>query len=129
MKQVSAILGKILEIAKDAKTWLRVLILVIVGFGGAILFSKTKVKKEDCMACNTERRELINALIGIKKDLGAALNTSYMEVQDGLIWASYDTIPKRTNQAQQAQQVRRVMSKIDSILWKLHIDSINRTKN
>lgn len=67
MKNVAAILGKILEIAKDAKTWFRVLVLVITGFAGAILFSKTK--KQDCSECQSQLSGVITFLNNMKSEM------------------------------------------------------------
>lgn len=127
MKKVSIVLDQLLLIAKDAKIWFRVLVLVVAGFAGAILFSRTKVRVEDCTTCNVERRELLNALLEIKKELSVV---SYVPMPNDLIFASViDTLPKRQQQQMQQQQIRKVMSKIDSILLKVYRDSVNRSKH
>lgn len=127
--KIVEVLNALKAIATNTGTWLKVLILIIVGFGGAILFSKTKVRVEDCTDCNNQRRELIDALIDIKKDLSAAVNTSYNGGGNGIIFAQ--TATRRQTQAQQfkqSQQIRKVMSRIDSILIKYRMDSINKVK-
>lgn len=110
----------------------RIFTLVLIAsltYGFTQVF-KAKKNCEDCTSFKEQNKELINALIGIKKDLSAAVTTSYVGNEDGLMYASYDTTPKRQSQFQQSQQIKRVMSKIDSILWKVHMDSLKRqTKN
>ena len=112
MKQVVAILNKILEIAKDVKVWFRVLIFVIALFAGAILFSRTKVKTD--LSCEKQRGELIQALIDIRTELQPATSAVYYE---GPVFAS-DTVPKVKSQQ---QQIQKVLSKLDSLILKYRI--------
>jgi len=127
MKQIAAILNKLLIIAKDAKVWLRVLVLVVTLFAGAIIFSRTKVKKEDCTYYIEQNKQLVNALIDIKRDLSVAVSTSFTGEETGLIFAQ--NVPKQKSQYQQNQQIKKVMSKIDSVLLKYRLDSLKRIKS
>jgi hypothetical protein len=82
-------------------------------------------KKEDCTYYIEQNKQLVNALIDIKKDLQASVTTSYNQLQPELImFASFDTVPKRKrmNQYQQVQQ--KVIYKIDSILYRIKQDSV-----
>jgi len=124
VKKITDILGQLLLIAKDAGVWFRVLVFVIVGticvVIGAVQFSKTKVKKEDCTYYIEQNKTLISALIDIKKELQPAQHTSFAGTESNFIFASFDTVPKKQTQKQvqqmQQAQVRKVLSKIDSVL-------------
>lgn len=130
MKNITAILNKILEIAKDAKVWLRVLVFIIALFTGAIMFSKTKTKKEDCTYYIEQNKQLVGALIDIKKELQPAEEQpiSFMGVDASpFVFASFiDTTPTQRKQIQQKQQqqVQKVVGKIDSILFKIKVQEI-----
>lgn len=123
MKNIAIILDKLLAIAKDARVWFRIFILVVTGFVGAIAFSRTKVKVEDCSYFINQNQELISALIEIKKDLSATVSTSYTGEGEGIIFAQ--NIPRTS----QGQQIRKTILRIDSILWKLRTDSLKRIKS
>jgi len=120
MKHITLILGKILEIAKDVKIWFRVLVLVVTGFIGAILFSKTKVKKEDCSYYIKQNEQLVQGLLDIKKDLSVTTTASYMT------FASYDTVKPKVKK--QPQQVQKVLSKIDSLVNQYRISQQQKQK-
>lgn len=102
-----------------------------VALFGLLTFSLTKIfeaksgKKEDCTYYVEQNKQLIDALIDIKKDLQAGV-TSYHLQPELIMFASFDTIPKRKrmNQYQQAQQ--RVIYKIDSILYRIKQDSVKQ---
>lgn len=122
--------------AKDWKVWVRITIFVIVFFAGAILYSKTKVKKDDCDSCNAQlkevneqNRQMIGAFIEIQKELSVVKPTAYYwQPETGFEFSGFrDTLPPTQRQKEKAA-VQKVMSKIDSILWKWKQDSINRTQ-
>lgn len=121
MDKLNAILQTLKSMATDIKVWLRIVVLAIVFFGGAILYSKTKVKADP--DCARQRADLINALIEIKRDLETPatsqvpITASFRSVS----FIEYDTIPK-------SPQVIKVLSKIDSILYKIKVDSLKKTK-
>lgn len=104
--------------AKDWKIWARISVLVIIFFAGAIMYSKTKINKEDCTVCNNERRELIEALIGIKKDLGQVSYNYNPILNMSMLFPVRDTSPV----------IKKVLSKIDSLLLKYKIDSLKKQK-
>ena len=116
MKQITAILNKLLAIAQNGKVWLRVLVFVVVATGcvvvGAVYYSKTKTKVDQ--SCEQERARLINFITEMNKDL-AYVPTSF------ITFASYqqDTIPK----------VTKWRMKMDSLLLKHKQDSINKLKS
>lgn len=114
MKNVVLILNKILEIAKDAKTWLRVLVLVITLFAGAIIFSRTKVKKEDCGVCISQLKE-VNETIKLILSDGKAISAAYV-----------DTIVKPMTGSQKIEALKKLSLKLDSLLKQ---DSINKQKS
>jgi hypothetical protein len=125
VKYLSNIFNAIIRAAQNKWVWLRVLILVITGFAGAILFSRTKVDTKAAESCESERGQLIQALIEIRTELDPVQPTSYIDRPDAFIFAIYDTT--RPEQMQQ-RKVNRVLSKIDSILLKYRIDSIKKSK-
>jgi len=108
--------------------------LMLIVIAAAIYFvypvirpAKKEVVKDDCTYYIEQNKQLVNALIDIKKDLQASVTTSYNQLQPELImFASFDTVPKRKrmNQYQQAQQ--RVIYKIDSILYRIKQDSVKQ---
>lgn len=110
MKYATEILKQILAIAKDAKIWLRVLVLIIAVFAGAILFSKTKVKKEDCTFCMSQLKEV---------------NETIKLVLSPIQQATYDTI-KPVTAKQRLDLLRKLSQRIDLILKQ---DSINKQKS
>ena len=118
MKYAIQILQKILEIAKDAKIWLRVIVLAITCFAGAILFSTTKVKKEDCSYYIKQNESLIGALIDIRKSLSSVSHVSY------LTFASYDTIVKPKSQNQ--KKIDSAIRKLDSIILQYRIQQVKQ---
>lgn len=122
MKFINNILNAIIRAAQNKWVWLRVLILVVVGFAGAILFSKTK--KEDCTDCNNERKELLNVLLDIRKDLSEPTSGVSTSLLSFAAFVS-DTLPK--NQ-QQSPLNKMIISKIDSILIKIKLDSLKKQK-
>tara|TARA_R110000868_G_scaffold395373_1_gene667022 strand:- start:338 stop:703 length:366 start_codon:yes stop_codon:yes gene_type:complete len=120
VKHIALILGKILLIAKDIKVWFRVLVLVIAGFAGAILFSRTKVKKEDCSYYIQMNERLVQGLLDIKKELSVTTTASY------ITFASYDTVKPKIKK--QPQQVQKVLSKIDSLINQFRISQQQKSK-
>ena len=125
MKKIADILAQLLLIAKDAKAWMRVLIFVVVGTGcvvvGAIAFSKTRTRVQDCTYYIEQNKQLVGALIEIRTDLQPKA-TSFIGGGASIIFALYrDTIPKPKMSA----QVNKVLNKIDSILLKIKQDSLN----
>lgn len=135
--KIVQILNALKGIATNTGIWLKVIILVVTGFGGAILFSKTKVKKEDCTAwqkqvqeVTEQNRQLIGAFIDIKKELAVVKPTAYYwQPETGFEFSGFrDTLPPTQRQKEKAA-VQKVMSKIDSILWKWKQDSINKQKS
>jgi hypothetical protein len=107
MKIALAILNAIVNAARNKWVWFRVLVLVIVGFAGAILFSTTKeVKIKDC-------QEYIQALIEIKEVFSTP--TSFIESGTPANFASlmwHDTVPKK----RVPPEVQKILNKIDSLL-------------
>ena len=125
MKKIADILAQLLLIAKDAKAWMRVLIFVVVATGcvviGAIAFSKTRTKVQDCTYYIEQNKQLVGALIDIRTDLQPKA-TSFVEGSAVVVFASLrDTLPKPRMSA----QVNKVLNKIDSILLKIKPDSLN----
>ena len=116
MKYAIEILKQILAIAKDFKIWLRVLVLAIACFAGAILFSKTKVKQTDCSYYIQQNEKLIGALIEIRQSLSSVDHVSYVT------FASYDTTVKPKT------KIQKVISKIDSIILKYRISQQQKQK-
>jgi len=132
MKQLFLILGKLTEIARSTTIWLKVLILVVVIFGGAILIFKNKQKScEDCtpfkqiaQQSQEQTQQLIKALIEIKKDVkSVAENTKYeMDSEQPItyMYARYDSIPRRKRkQTQQQIKLGLISTKIDSIIYRV----------
>jgi hypothetical protein len=118
MKQIATILGKLLEIAKDAKAWARVLVFVIIGtvclVAGAVAFSKTKVKKEDCGFCISQLKE-VNETIKLILSDGKTIPATYN-----------DTIIKPMTGKEKIETLRKLSLKLDTLLKK---DSINKLKS
>lgn len=105
-------------------------LIALLTFSAINIFNaRGRARCEDCTPYKEQNKQLIGALIDIKKDLQTTVTTSFNGLHPELImFANFDSIPKRQNQQQQSQQIRKVMNKIDSILWKLHIDSLKKTK-
>jgi hypothetical protein len=107
MKTVTDILNALVNAAKNKWVWLRVLVLVIVGFAGAILFSTTKeVKIKDC-------EEYIQALIEVKGLFSTP--TSFIGNSTSATFASlmwHDTVPKK----KLPPEIQKILNKIDSLL-------------
>lgn len=82
----------------------------------------TKAKHIKDVVCEQERRELLQALIDIRKDLQSAdaIQTNYFYT---------DSLPKKRNNNQQ-QQVQKTINRIDSILLKFRVrqDTIIKSK-
>lgn len=82
----------------------------------------TKAKHIKDVVCEQERRELLQALIDIRKDLQSAdaIQTNYFYT---------DSLPKKMNNNQQ-QQVQKTINRIDSILLKFRVrqDTIIKSK-
>lgn len=103
------------------------------GLASALLIINAKgkaVKCEDCQPFKEQNKELISALIEIKKDLVSVQSTSFNQLQPELImFASYDTIPKRKTPHSQMQQVQqRVINKIDSLILRYRIKQDSLTQ-
>lgn len=80
-----------------------------------IFAAKGKSLCEDCTFYKTQNKELLGALIDIKKDLQSTMTTSFTGTDNGLMFAAYDSLPKRRMNNQQ-QQVQRTINKIDSLI-------------
>lgn len=100
-----------------------------------IFEAKSKAVQQDCTVwqeqnkqCNEQNAKLIGAFIDIKKELSVVKPTAYYWNEKGYFeFASLkDTVP--TQRQKEKAAVQKVMTKIDSILWKWKQDSINRTK-
>lgn len=91
---------------------------------------KATIKCEDCQPFKEQNKELISALIDIKKDLVSVQSTSFNQLQPELImFASYDTIPKRKIQQSQMQKVQqRVINKIDSLILRYRVKQDSLTQ-
>jgi hypothetical protein len=121
MKLFATILNALIKAAKDKWVWLRVVVLVIVGFTGAIVFSTTKT--EDCTVCEGEKKDLVEfftkQIIGIKTEVKSVVlngNDDNAE-QPSFALYSHDTIPKKSS-------YKKILSKLDSLL--LYLDSIKK---
>jgi len=128
MNKLAILLDKLLLVARDVKIWLRILILVITLFAGAILFSRSK--KSDCTVCEGERAQLLSALLDVRKGLSemAAQPTSYIAGETDFVFAAFttDTTKKPLNKNQMQQRIQGMMNKIDSVLLQRRIDSLKR---
>lgn len=123
MKNVGLILDKILAIAKDVKIWMRVLVLVITGFAGAILFSRTKIK--DCTVCEGQKAELVNALIQLKTMADVPVTPSTLVVTSSSFYTPTMFIDSGLMSDTTPRQ-RRIMRYIDSVLYKVRQDSVRQ---
>ncbi len=102
------------------RTWLRLLVLVIVGFTGAILFSKTKVQKEDCSYYKEQNKQLIGVLIqtrtmvdSIGQPLSANYKLNFEKPVYAIEWAG-DTLPKKMTPDDSLKF--RIKQKLDSVI-------------
>ena len=128
----------ILNWIKDNKI-MTVILIALLTFCGIKLFeAKAKVVKQDCTYYIEQNKQLVNALIGIKKDLSEMQSTSFnfdFESDDiafaTAITASYDTIPRRrvSNQSQQQVRLKLIMYRIDTLLNRIKQDSIKQKNN
>lgn len=94
--------------------------ILVIGLYGWLRVTKAKHIKD--VVCEQERRELLQALIDIRKDLQSAdaIQTNYFYT---------DSLPKKRNNNQQ-QQVQKTINRIDSILLKFRVrqDTIIKSK-
>lgn len=124
MKFISTILDSIKSLSQNTAIWIKAIVLILVLGGvftvGAIYFSKTKVVKEDCSFLKSQNTELIQALIHVKDGL-KELTVSYMmdEQPTQVMYASFDTIPKKKKLTQTQVKATGLMKSIDSILIKV----------
>lgn len=126
MKYITLILDELIKAAQNKWVWFRLLVLVAVGFAGAILFSKTKINQQDCSYYIEQNKLLVGALIEIKNALQPVATSYFEDGSNDFIYASLsvlDTVPKGS------VQVKIVISKIDSILLEIKKqDSIKNLK-
>ena len=125
MKFISSILDSIRQLSANTGVWIKAIVLIIVLGGtftiGAVYFSKTKVKTQDCSFYISQNKELLDALIGIKKDISAVSNTSYLMDNNSTVmmwYAAYDSAPRK-RQTQQQMKLQKVVGKIDSIIMRM----------
>jgi hypothetical protein len=100
------------------------LVLAVVVFG---YVRGNGSKKQDCTYYIEQNKQLVSALIEIKKDLQDGMTTSYNWDGGGLSFASYDSVPKRMNKQQ--IQMRITIRKIDSILYRIKQDSVKQKQS
>lgn len=117
-EKITDILTKIQEIAKDTRTWIKVLVMIAVITGsfyiGAKSFSKTK--KEDCTYYKEQNAQLVTALLNVKQMVS---NKSAGVLNVVMLSSLPDTTP----------QQRRVSRYVDSVLREIkRQDSIFKTK-
>lgn len=118
-----------MKYAINILNWIKGNVILSFVLIGCITFSATQIFKakakancEDCTPFKQQNKELISALIDIKKDLQASITTSYQLQPELIMFASLDT----TRPQQQQAQVRKVLNKIDSILYRVKQDSIKQ---
>ena len=123
MKFISSILDSIRQLSTNTSVWIKAIVLILVLGGtftvGAVYFSETKVK--DCSFYISQNKELLDALIGIKKDIKSVSSTYYLMDANSqvMMWyASFDSTPRK-RQTQQQMRLQKVVSKIDSIIMRV----------
>lgn len=123
MKKIQALLNSLLVASASTGRTVRLIALILAVGGaftiGALAFSKTKIKPcEDCGYYKKQANELLEALIGIKKDIkevAAQISYPMDESTIRFMYASYDTVPKK-KQTQQQIKLGAIATKIDSII-------------
>ena len=123
MKFLATILTSIYNTTVNTNRWVKFIATVVLLVGsfviGANYYTKAKVKPcEDCGFFKAQNAELLEALIGIKKDLKeVAQSTRYImdEMPITAMYASYDSVPKK-KQTQQQIKLGAIANRIDSIL-------------
>lgn len=109
----------ILNWIKTNKMLAFVLIAAITFSLTQIFKAKGKANCEDCTPFKQQNKELISALIDIRKDLQGSVSTSYNPnplLNAAMILPVIDTTPV----------IKKVLSKIDSILFKVKQDSLKQ---
>lgn len=120
-KKITAFTKLLTAVTKNWKTITLFAFIVIMSLIGVIVWINRPVHKKEgeCDFIKDQYRQLQSVLLDIRKE--AATSTSYygtME-KDFVMFASYDTVPKSQ---------KRIISKIDSIIWKLRIDSMRNAE-
>lgn len=104
----------------------KVMSIILIGLltYSTVRIFEAKKSCEDCGFYKKQNNDLIQALIGIKGDMQKmeAANTSYYPMDElplTVMYASYDSIPKKKQTQQQIKlsvSIKKEVSKIDSII-------------